>query len=279
MPEKSIVSRIFLVIVFIGLALLLLRELRLRPDGRLHAYFLDVGQGDSILLVTPSGKQILVDGGPDLKTLEHLGRLLPFFDRSLDLVVMTHPNLDHLAVFPEVLRRYHVDRFLLTGIAFDLPRYDAILAELKELRTQRSFADPATNIDMGDGVILDIIWPPRDVFGHKFSEINDVAVVLRVVHASGSILLTGDIEEKAEEAILKTGAGIRSTVLKVAHHGSKTSSSTGFLLAVMPSLAVISLGAENTYGHPHAVTLDRLKTLNIPVRRTDLEGTVEITFP
>lgn len=279
MPGKSITPRIFLAILFVGVALLLLRELRLLPDGRLHAYFLDVGQGDSILLVTPTGKQILVDGGPDLATLEHLGRFLPFFDRSLDLVVMTHPNLDHLAVFPEVLRRYRVDRFLFTGVAFKLPRYDAILAELRESGTQISLADPAMDIDMGDGVTLDIIWPPKDFFGQEFSEVNNTAIVLRVLHASGSILLTSDIEEKAEEAILTTGVDLRSTVLKVAHHGSKTSSSTGFLLAVRPSLAVISLGAENTYGHPHAVTLDRFKVLGIPVRRTDWEGTVEVTFP
>ncbi len=258
---------------------MLMRELRLRPDGRLHAYFLDIGQGDSILLVTPGGKQILIDGGPDLKALEHLGRFLPFFDRSLDLVVLTHPNLDHLAAFPEILRRYRTEAFLFTGVAFKFPRYDAILAELRESDTQVSFADPKRDIDMGDGVILDIVWPPRDVFGKEFSEVNDTAMVIRVLHASGSILLTGDIEEKAEEEILRTGADIQSTVLKVAHHGSRTSSSTGFLLAVRPSLAVISLGAENTYGHPHAVTLDRLRAFGIPIRRTDLEGTVEITFP
>lgn len=258
------------------LSLLLVREISLLPDGKLHTYVLDVGQGDAIFIVTPSGKQILVDGGPDLSVLSHLGTHMPFLDRSIDLVILSHSDADHITALPEVLRRYRVDHILLSGDLNDSGRVDALLAALEDSDTQVHLSDPATDIVFDDGVVLDTVWPTKDAVDSGEYDSNDLSVVMRILYEGESILLTGDIEEKAEVGILRTGANIKSTVLKVPHHGSKTSSSSGFLLAVRPESALISVGKENRFGHPHKSVLDRFSALEIAVRTTAQEGTLTL---
>jgi len=264
-----------LLIAFTAIAVLLaLHELILLPDGKLHVHFLDVGQGDSTFLITPSGKQVLMDGGPDMSTLEHLGKYMPFFDRSIDLLVLTHPHTDHLASFPEVAKRYEVKHILLAGTEAEVSRYLALLHEVKKQHIPVSIADPTEDIDLGDGVVLDVVWPEKSFRNDK--NLNNSSVVIRALFADQSILLTGDIENEAEYALLDTGADIRSKVLKVAHHGSRTSSSSGFLLAVTPSQAIISVGEDNNFDHPHPETLSRYFSLNIPTFETRKEGTISL---
>ncbi len=248
------------------------------PDGKLHAYFLDIGQGDGALIVTPSGKQIVIDSGPpDGSMIAQLSEHIPFFDRTIDLLVLSHPHLDHLFAFPEILRRYHVERILMTGEQASLPRYQEFLGLIKEQRIPILLADPTKDIDFGDGVTLDIVWPKPNLFGST-SDGNNTSVMLRILAASGSILFTGDAEEPEERSALASGADLAATILKVGHHGSKTSSGTGFLLAVNPSLGVISAGKKNQFGHPHKIILDRMKTFGIPVRMTGWEGAMEVKF-
>lgn len=257
--------------------LLLGREVLLQPDGNLHAYFFDIGQGDAALLVSPSGKQIVIDGGPDLSLLQHLGRTMPFLDRRIELLVLSHPNLDHLAAFPEILERYQVERVLLAGSEFPLPRYDAIIAKIEEQGISVIIADPEKDIDLGDGLLLDIAWPPVGFVPPD--DINDASIVMRALYKDHAILFTGDIEELGENLLLQTGAEIDSDIIKVPHHGSKTSSSTGFLLAVTPDLAVISASRENSYGHPHPEVVERYRHFGILVRITAEEGTVHLELP
>lgn len=272
-------NRILCILGLFGLLGLVTQEISRLPDGRLHAYILDVGQGDSILLVSPSGKQILVDGGPDLSSLEGIGNHISFFDRTIDLLVLTHPDLDHIVAFPEILERYRINTMLITGIDTPQPQYQRLLALIAEKHIPVIIADPAKDVVLEDGVIFDVVWPPRETFGTQPKSTNDTSIVLRVMYKSASILLTGDIEGKVEAAILKSGADLRSTVLKVAHHGSKTSTSTGFLLAVSPDLAVISAGKENQFGHPHWGVMQRLKNAGIVTRRTDQEGEISLILP
>jgi competence protein ComEC len=263
------------------LLILAIRENALLPDGKLHAYFLDVGQGDSALLVSPSGKQIVIDGGPDDSLLGHLGKLIPFFDRSIDLLVLSHPNLDHLAAFPEVLRRYSVAHVLLSGVRFPLKKYEEMLREISDRHIDVILSDAKKDIDLGDGLVLDVIWPPHGLLGVPATdaEVNNTSVTLRAMYGNASILFTGDMEESQERDVLASGADIRSTILKVAHHGSKTSTSTGWLLASTPNRAVISAGLNNRYGHPHAQIIDRLRSFGIPYDMTAQEGTVSTAFP
>ncbi len=261
-------------VAMLATSALALHELSLQPDGRLHAYVFDVGQGDSLLLISPSGKTVLIDGGPDLSLLEHLGNSLPFLQRTIDLLVLTHPDSDHIAALPELLRRYDVEQVLLSGVRHASARYMAFLDLLAEKRISVMFADPATDIDIGDGVVLDTLWPPKGTAGTEPDPANNSSVVFRVLSPDGNLLLAGDIERQAERALLATGADLRAGVLKVPHHGSRTSSSTGFLLAVAPDTAVISVGEDNSFGHPHEEITQRYAALGIDVRSTAQEGTI-----
>lgn len=271
--------RLLTAVLCAGTLLLAVREWRLLPDGKLHAWFLDVGQGDSALLVTPSGRQILIDGGPDLSALEAIGKRMSFFDRSIDLLVLSHPNLDHLASFPEVLRRYRIGAVLMTRSPYELARYKEFLTELELRRIPVLLADPARDLDLGDGVLLDVVWPDASsLAAHPVRDANNASIVLRVLHRDRAILFTGDMEEEEERTVLASGADLDADVLKVAHHGSKSSTSTGFLLAVTPNLAIISVGDGNRYGHPHPAILERLRHFGVTVKTTMERGDVEVVF-
>ena len=239
---------------------------------------LDVGQGDAMLITTPGNQRILIDGGPDLTVLERLGEELPFFDRTIDLLVLTHSDADHVTGFPEIMRRYDVKKVLMTGAAKDSPIYSAFLDELRASGTQIIIAESTHDIDLGAGVRLDILWPINSLLGAQVKKSNNASIVAKLTWKDHEILLTGDIEERVEEALLKAGLDLRADVLKVPHHGSKTSSSTGFLLAVQPKTALISVGQDNRFGHPRPEILARYEALGIPVRRTDEEGRVEVVF-
>ncbi len=266
-----------LIVVLFAASFLAIRETALLPDGKLHLHVLDVGQGDAILLITPSGKQVLIDGGPDLSALTYLGTYFPFFDRTIELLVLTHADADHITALPAILERYSVERILLNGAARHSGSFDRLLLRLQENGTSIMIADPAIDIDMGDGLTLDIVWPSIDDLS-EFPQANNLSVTVRALYKEHAILLTGDIETKAEQAIVKAGTDIASTVIKVPHHGSRTSSSTGFLLAVHPTMALISAGRGNRFGHPHTEVTDRFRTLGIPLIITAEEGTLSMVF-
>lgn len=255
------------------------REFLVRPDGFTHVFILDVGQGDGIFIVGPSGQQLLIDAGPDLSALSAISRRMSFFDRTIDVAILTHPHLDHLYAFPELFERMDVRSTILTGVAVDLPQYKDMLAILKEKQLPVLIADPAHDIDLGDGLMLDILWPPPVYAGNATDkDINDTSIVAMLRYGQDSILLTGDMEEAEENELLASGADLHATILKAGHHGSRTSTSTGLLLAVDPDLAVISAGSSNTFGHPHVSTLKHLEHFGVSVRRTDLEETIEIVL-
>lgn len=264
-------------------SLVLVRELNRVPSGHLVVHFFDVGQGDSALLVSPSGRTVLIDGGPDLSTLEALGRTLPLSQKSIDLVILSHPDPDHFTALPEVFRRYHVGALLLPAIQNDEKPYQALLAIAREEGIALIAADPRRDIDLHDGVVLDILWPCITrcawVQGKPPSlDDNDSSVVLRASYGTGSVLFTGDLSSKGEEALLARGTDVSAQVLKIGHHGSRFSSSDAFLAAVHPRLAVISVGKDNHYGHPNPEALERLKKAGIPVRTTMGEGEIDLVF-
>lgn len=239
------------------------------------AFVFDVGQGDGIV-VADGGYQIVIDGGPDGTMLSHLGSVMPFFDRTIDLLVLSHPHLDHLQSFPEMLRRFDVRAVLLTGADYANPRYEEFLTLLADEQAAVIVADPERDLRIGN-LLVDVLWPPPDFFGVPLKDVNDNSVALRVGPPGGkTMLFTGDMETGEERAMLQAGIDVSADILKVAHHGSRTSSSTGFLLAVHPSFAVVSVAAENSYGLPDEDVLARYDTLGIPLRMTMEEGTVGI---
>ena len=245
----------------------------------LHVTALDIGQGDSIFIQTPNQNQIIVDGGPNSAVLGRLQAHMPFWDRSLDMVVLTHPDADHLAGLLDVLKKYKVDYILWTGIVRDGQLYQKWVQLLKDTQkkgTRVVIAKAGQKIVSGN-VVIDIVHPFENLDGKVFgSNDNDTGIVSHVVYGNTSFLLTADISGKEEQKLVDQHIDITSDVLKVAHHGSKYSSSEEFLQAVHPGLAVISVGAKNTYGHPTPEVLQRLEKFGIRVLRTDQHGDVEI---
>ncbi|MBI4199979.1 MAG: DNA internalization-related competence protein ComEC/Rec2 [Chloroflexi bacterium] len=231
------------------------------PDGNLHVSVLDVGQGDAILLRGPGGQQVLVDGGPDpRRLLQALGERMPFWDRTIDLLVLSHPHEDHLAGLVEVVRRYRVRAVLDTPPdPGGSPLWEEWQAVLKAKGVRVITASEGQRIVLGDQVVLEVLNPPDPLLGGSGSDVDNNGTVVRAQHGLVSLLLTGDLEMEGELSLLDRGADVRSTVLKVAHHGSRDSSREEFLARVRPQLALISVGKENRYGHPHQEALDRLK--------------------
>ena len=270
-PHFSITIAIFLTI---GAAILWYTALD-GPDGHLHVHFLDIGQGDSILVVTPSGRQALIDGGPDGdRTSQAVSAALPRGDRSVDLVVMTHLDSDHSRGLLEVLDRFSVGA-VLTG-----PQAPGSEMQAQwEQRLNRHEIAPVEItaghvIRLDDGVELHVLHPdPARALGN----FNNDSLVVKLTYGEVSFLLTADIEQEAEDRLVNSGADLRSTVLKVAHHGSGTSTTQRFLEAVGPAIAVVSAGEGNPHGHPAAAVMQRLEAEAGArnVYRTDHRGTVE----
>jgi competence protein ComEC len=224
--------------------------------ARLEVTVLDVGQGDAILIETPGGSDILVDGGPGGAVLRGLGRELAWHDRSIDLVVLTHGQADHGTGLFEVFARYDVDRTLIAAHD-DTSIADGLRATARDEGAEVITATAGHTFDLGDGVQLEVLWPTA-ILPHDASS-NNSGIVLRLSWHDVAFLLTADIEAETEAALVRTGIDLRATVLKVAHHGSKTSTTTSFLDAVAPSIAVISSGAGNPHGHPAQEVIERLK--------------------
>lgn len=252
-----------------------------QPDGRLHLYFLNIGQGDGILIQTPSGRQILIDGGDSPQQLfSELGATMPFWDRSLDLVVVTHPDADHIAAQAELPSRFQITTALETNASQGNPNADRWRAALLAAGTAIQVQQQGGWIDLGDGVGLWVLWPPGEPFGQtqvgseQFFE-NENSLVLQLVYGEFRALLTGDIGLPVEAELLTAELPLASTILKVGHHGSKGSTGEAFVEAVNPQLAIIQAGVDNDYGHPHTEVLDRLAGRQI--LRNDHHGRIHIT--
>jgi competence protein ComEC len=244
------------------------------PDsGRLTVTFLDVGQGDAILIDGPDGHRVLVDGGPSGEAISAaLGRRLPFHDRRLDMVVLTHPQQDHLGGLPEVLEQYSVRSVLTNGFDSDSAAFRIWSEALSRHGISPVHGTRGQTIDLGHGAMLSVLSAGPGAYA---SGVNNSSLVLRLAMRDISFLLTGDITQEGEAALLRTGADLRTTVLKVAHHGSSTSTSTQLLSEARPIVDVISVGAGNPYGHPVKQVLQRLE--GDLILRTDENGDVVLS--
>lgn len=241
----------------------------------LEVTFFDIGQGDSIFIEAPNGNQILIDGGPDASVLSKLGKTLPFWDHSLDVLLLTHAHADHVDGLIEVLKRYHVGMIVESGEAYSTPDYHEWHRIIQEKNIPVTIAHEGEIIDAGGGVLLTMLSPFADANGVSFKNPHDANVSSRLSYGSTSVLLMGDAEKPMEYRLIRENPDtLGSIVLKVGHHGSKTSSSQEFLDAIHPAYAVISVGRHNRYGHPHLEVLDRLTSSGIKIFRTDVNGDV-----
>lgn len=262
--RNRIVFGIALVVcVYVGVFISLTRP------AVLEVHFLDVGQGDAIFIQTPTGRQVLIDGGRSGSgTVASVSEVVPFTDRSLDIVVATHLDADHIGGLAEVLEQYEVGMILVAEEQRDdsAAFWEAVEAEGADVIV----VEAPMRVTLEDEVVLDILSPTSALRG---APDNERSIVAKLVYRNDSFLFTGDMEKRAEYALLAAGVDISADVLKVAHHGSSTSTTPAFLGAVAPRLAVIQVG-QNSYGHPHPDVLARLA--GITVVRNDINGTISL---
>lgn len=278
----QVVARVLVVLVlFAALAITLYRaeqasrEESQQPDGaatagELAVHVIDVGQGDAILLRTPA-QDILIDGGErgsdvlDYLSAEGVG--------ALDLVICTHPHSDHVRGLVEVIEQLPVGEVIDAAVPHTSQVYEKFLTAIDEKEIKYSEGRAGMSRDLGGGAVLAVLYPVSP----SADDLNNASVVVRIDFGQVSFIFSGDAETKAENEMLESGVNLRGTVLKVGHHGSNSSTSPEFLDAVRPEAAVISAGEGNSYGHPHAETLEALAAAGVKVFRTDLQGTIVIT--
>lgn len=244
-------------------------------DAILTIAFLDVGQGDSIYIESPSGNQVLIDGGRNRAVLRQLGSIMPFYDRSIDVVIATHPDSDHIGGLPDVFSRFSVSTFIEPGSSSTSGVFHEMmhLADLEG--STHILARRGQTIDMGDGAYIRIIFPDRDVSG---LESNNSSVIAQVVYGETEVMLTGDAGSSIERYVVSLeGSRLHSDILKAGHHGSKTSSDQQFVSVVDPDYVIISAGLNNRYGHPHAEVIDRFRDLGATILSTYESGMLVFT--
>lgn len=244
-------------------------------DGLLHVYSLNIGQGDAEFIQAPNGNQILIDGGPDGTILQRLGQVMPLNDRSIDMIVLSHPHADHVNGLIEVLKNYQVDTIIENDIPYDSPEHDM----WNRLKTRAHVLQARTGqvFDLGGGATLNVLYPYQSgTHENHVKNPHDFMVVTRLDYGDESVMLTGDMEAKLEDRLIRNDTDLSAQFLKIGHHGSKTSTTNGLLDAVQPILAFMSLGARNRYGHPHATVIDRLEKHGIRYYRTDRDGSSDL---
>lgn len=237
----------------------------------LEVSFLNVGQGDSIFIEAPGGYQVLIDGGPSYsKVLDGLSKEMPFNDKEIDLIILSHPESDHMTGLFSVLENYKVDNIMWTGIEKDGEKFETWKRLINEEGANIYYANLGDKVIMGDA-ILEIINPKELLKGETFKESNNTAIVSKLLYKDSSFLFTGDISSKVENEL----TNIDVDVLKIPHHGSKYSTSEEFIKKVSPLVSVIQVG-KNSYGHPTEEVLTRLNNFGIKILRNDTNGDIKI---
>ncbi len=243
------------------------------PDKMLTVAFLDIGQGDSIFIQSPAGRQVLIDGGVDRDVLAQLARVMPFFDRSIDVMIATHPDKDHIGGLPYVFEQYDIDMVLDPGLEADTEGYD-FYADMRDQEKDVIYREARRGqvIDLGGGAYLRILYPDKDMDGAE--DTNSASIVTQLIYGETEVMLTGDAPDETESYLVSIDSHLKSDILKAGHHGSKTSTSQEFLDAVDPDYTIISAGKDNSYGHPHKEVIDRLVAASTTILETFEEGTI-----
>ncbi len=240
--------------------------------ARLCVAFLDVGQGDSIYIRSPSGTSMLIDGGKDVAVLRELPKVMPKNSRSITYVVATHPDMDHVGGLASVIENYEVKTFITIESDKETKATERLHRVVVDKNVNRVVAYSGDVYDLKDGVTAQVLYPFKNI---ETEDANEESIVIMVTYGASSFLLTGDAPMSAEHAMVHTyEEGGRADVLKAGHHGSKTSSSPYFLAAVQPSIAIISAGKDNSYGHPHQNVIENLSAAGAQILNTTENGTI-----
>ena len=267
------------VLVLLVLLLVSVQDIHIgrKSEDLLTVSFLNVGQGDATFIESPTGTQILIDGGKGSSVLGELESTMGFFDRDIDMVVATHPDMDHIGGLINVLERYDVETILMTENESDTPAFASFQKKVETEGAKIIYARRGQIFDLGSGTqgstTLMILFPDRDPSG---LESNAASIVARLVYGESEYMLTGDSPKEIEEYLIHLSTStLVSDVLKAGHHGSRTSSSEKFLSAVNPQYAIISAAKDNSYGHPHKEVTDLFSRFNVIQKNTADEDRIE----
>lgn len=236
----------------------------------LKVHFLDVGQGDSILVQLPNGRNMLVDAGKNDSASTIINYLKKSGIKRIDYLIGTHPHEDHIGSLDNVIKNFEIGELLMPRATTNTQTFQDVLTAAKNKGLQITTAKAGVSILDVENLSARILAP----CGTTYESLNNYSAVIKVNYGDVAFLLTGDAEELSEQEILDSKADVKAQVLKVGHHGSHSSTSPGFLKAVSAKYAVISVGKDNDYHHPHSVTLDKLNKAGATVLRTDEKGTI-----
>ena len=243
-------------------------------DNNLKIYFLNVGQGDSEYIKTPTGADILIDGGPDNSVLTELGKVMDFGDREINLVILTHPHADHITGLIQVLQRYKIDEIWESGVEYPSSIYDAWKSQIATQKIADDFVVVGDKKAFDD-VSFKVLYPLSSLKNSKMDNVNNASVITELNYKDFTSLFLGDAEISAQDQILNSVK--HSNILKVAHHGSTNGLDESLLKIVQPNISIVEVGAKNTYGHPAPSVINYLKSIATQIYRTDQDGTIEIS--
>ncbi len=275
--QKLKYTKLFLGLLVI-VALLIWVAVFQKPDKFLHVYFLDVGQGDSIYVRTMNNVDMLIDGGPCNNVLSELGDIMPFYDRKIEYILLTHPHADHVSGLIEVIKRYEVGRIISTDAVHTSNEYLEWLTTIKEKNIPFQLIRNGDVINLDEDVEFRIFWPENSYRDKNIDNLNNTSIVGKLTYNNIDFMLTGDAEDEVQNAILKNYSAdeLQSEIYKVAHQGSKDSANEDFIKAINPELSIIFAGVDNKFGHPHQIALDLLSSINSEILRTDQNSRIEV---
>ncbi len=274
MEKSAHIKYYLLTILILALANVFVWQFVWGLSNNLKVVFFDIGQGDSIFIETPQKHQILIDGGSSSKVAEKLGKQMPFWDKTIDLVILTHPDYDHLRGLLDVLDNYQVENILWTGEKSEGKTFETWLSKIKQENANIVLAKAGTLVLAGKAkmeILYPLELPKQDLINN-----NKSSIAAKLSFGNARFFFTGDIDKQAEQEIIFQGQDISSDILKVSHHGSRSATSPEFLANVQPEMAVISVGKDNSYGHPHQEVLSNLLEFGIKVMRTDQQGDISL---
>ena len=275
LPSKKNLRIILAIAALSGLLFLNFISANKNSD-KLRVSFFNVGQGDSIFIQTADKKDILIDGGPDKTVIKKLGKAMPFWDRTIDLIIITHPHSDHISGLIEVIKRYKIKEIFYTGVSYNSETYAELLRQIEHNKIELIEINKQQELALSENLKLKILFPNENLREKNIENLNNTSMVVKLIYNENSFLFAADAEYEVEQILLEDEIGLSADILKVGHQGASDSSSLEFLQKVAPQIAIISVGANNKFGHPSLRVIRRLEKLGAKVFRSDQNGDIKI---